>query len=131
MAVSKHHKLIAFLMVVILLALPVMAMAADTSGDDYLNGKTAGSQDARGANGITWYAVGCLFGAIGVLAAYVIEPSVPGGNLTGQSAEFVKGYTEGYKSVKKKQQGQQAMSGCLISAVVLIAVSSASSSSSN
>jgi hypothetical protein len=80
------------------------------------------TQDAEAdTNGAAWFFLGCL-GLIGVLIAYVAEPSPPPERLMGKSPEYVGAYVGTYKSAGKSAQGRQAIIGCLVGTGVAVAI---------
>lgn len=80
---------------------------------DFQQGHADGERDARAAaNRPLWFAAGCVGGAVGLLIAYVIEPSPPATKLLGKSAEYAVGYTDAYKRAGKSLQARWALYGC-------------------
>jgi len=69
-------------------------------------------------NETMWFFAGCLFGVLGVGAAYVIEPSPPASRLLGQPPDYVAIYTDCYKDKAKSIQTSAAIKGCVIEAVL-------------
>jgi len=67
-----------------------------------------------------WFGAGCLFGLIGVGAAYLIAPNPPASALLGKDADWVTLYTDAYRSEGKRIQGKYAIYGCLTNALVYI-----------
>lgn len=86
------------------------AMAAENDAD-------ADTSDAL------WFGAGCLLGLLGVLVAYVIEPSPPLVRLMGKSSEYVVFYTAAYKSAGKSAQGKNALYGCTAITILYVAAS--------
>ena len=85
-------------------------------------------------DGNLWFGAGCLFGLLGLGAAYVIEPSPSATKLLGKNANYVAVYTDCYKEAGKNIQTSKAMKGCLIGtgvSVVLYVVLIATASSVN
>ena len=68
----------------------------------------------------TWYGAGFLFGVLGMGAAYVTPPIVPGANLLGKSPEYIIFYTDAYKEAIRAQRLQQAMTGCVLSGSIAV-----------
>ena len=64
-------------------------------------------------NETLWFFAGCLFGVLGVGAAYVIEPSPPASRLLGQPPDYVAIYTDCYKDKAKSIQTSAAIKGCI------------------
>lgn len=73
--------------------------------------ETRASQDV---NGTIWFLGGCLFGLLGLGAAYIIEPSPPASALVGQDEVYVAEYTDCYTDAGQGIQKKQALTGCLI-----------------
>ena len=67
-----------------------------------------------------WYGAGFLFGIFGVGAAYVATPSVPTIRLMGKSPEYIIFYTDTYKQAARDRHVEQATSGCIAWAGVLV-----------
>ncbi len=65
-------------------------------------------------NGTMWFFGGCIFGLVGLGAAYVIEPSPPTTRLLGQPPDYVAMYTDCYKEAGKSIQTSNAMKGCVL-----------------
>ena len=85
-------------------------------------------------DGALWFGGGCLFGLLGLGAAYVIEPSPSATKLLGKDANYVAIYTDCYKEAGKNIQTSKAMKGCLIGtgvSLVLYVVLIATASSAN
>ena len=89
---------------------------------DYAGATVQGSNDAvADMNGAIWFFVGCL-GILGILIAYLVEPTPPATRLMGQSPEYVMVYTAAYKSAGKSAQAKQAIYGCLVGTAVFVAL---------
>ena len=57
------------------------------------------TQDAQAdENGALWFFAGCLLGVIGVVIAYVAEPTPPPARLMGKSPEYLAIYMQTYRS---------------------------------
>ena len=69
-------------------------------------------------NGTLWFFAGCLFGVLGVGAAYVIEPSPPATRLVGQPSDYVAVYSDCYKSKGKSIQTSAAIKGCVLEVIL-------------
>jgi len=69
-------------------------------------------------NETLWFFAGCLFGVLGVGAAYVIEPSPPASRLLGQPPDYVAIYTDCYKDKAKSIQTSAAIKGCVLGSVL-------------
>ena len=61
---------------------------------------------------------GCVFGSVGVVAAYFYEPSPPPTRLVGKPPEYVDAYVSMYKSERNKTALSGASLGCIAGAVV-------------
>lgn len=73
-------------------------------------------------NGTLWYFAGCLLGVIGILIAYVAEPSPPPARMMGKSAEYLTIYTMAYKSEARSLQGRSAIYGTLTVLAVVVVI---------
>lgn len=73
-------------------------------------------------NGALWFFAGCLLTWIGVVIAYVAEPSPPPARLLGKSPEYLAVYTTAYKSEAKSAQGHAAIWGAVTTVVVFVAL---------
>ncbi len=70
--------------------------------------------DARkNVNSCLWFGAGFLLGGLGVLVAYIYEPSTPAYRLLDKSPEYVAYYTECYTKTAKKIQTKNAWLGCI------------------
>uniref|UniRef100_A0A7C2PLG9 Uncharacterized protein n=1 Tax=candidate division WOR-3 bacterium TaxID=2052148 RepID=A0A7C2PLG9_UNCW3 len=102
------------------IANPIVLNAAQS--EEIANACRQAEFDAqRDVNGTLWLGAGCLFGLLGVGAAYIFEPSPPASRLLGKSPEYVASYTDCYKAAAKKIQTNNAIKGCVISGVLYIA----------
>ena len=112
----------------ILIATSIIATAAysqgtNTNGGTFTEGLMQGQMMAQGNT--AWLVGGFCCGIFGVAGAYLIEPSPPAQMLIGKSAEYVMGFTEGYKNESRKKNAKYAGIGFLgYLALYLIALSS-------
>jgi hypothetical protein len=89
---------------------------------DAANATAQAITDAQAdTNGTLWFFVGCL-GLIGILIAYVAEPTPPPARLLGKSPEYVANYANAYKSAGKSAQGKQAIIGCAVGTAIAVAI---------
>ena len=61
---------------------------------------------------------GCLFGSLGVVAAYFYEPSPPPTRLVGKPPEYVDSYINMYKAERNKTALSGAFLGCTAGAII-------------
>ena len=95
------------------MALAVMAAPTLMQASEMDNARMAAERDAKSdVNAMLWLGAGCLFGPIGIGAAYVIVPSPPASRLLGKSNEYVAGYTDMYEDAARSIQVNKAMIGC-------------------
>lgn len=74
-----------------------------------------GEADAElDTNTMTWGALGCLLGLIGVGIAAVVEPNVPSHRLSNIPSQHVNTYISSYMSKAKRKQINSALGGCLL-----------------
>jgi hypothetical protein len=73
-------------------------------------------------NGTLWYFAGCLLGVIGILIAYVSEPSPPPARMMGKSPEYLAIYTNTYKAEARSIQGRSAIYGTLTAVAVVVVI---------
>lgn len=107
---NKVFVAIAFVMAFVVFATPILAQQGEI-----MAGRMAGEQAARAnVNGTTWLAIGCIGGLLGVIIAYVYEPSPSATMLLGKSPEYVASYTDAYKMTAKKVQTGKAWTGCIV-----------------
>ncbi len=105
-------KVVSTLIILSLIAGPVIVLAQD-AGDACLQAQMDAERDVTGP---LWFGAGCLFGILGVGAAYLIEPSPSAMSLLGKSPEYVAVYTNCYKNKGSSIQTKNAWTGCLIGA---------------
>lgn len=99
----------------------LMLMAPIAAQQYQLDACTQATMDAKNdTQGALWFGAGCLFGLLGLGAAYVIEPSPSAMKLMGKDAEYVAIYTDCYKDAGKGIQTSKALTGCLVSAGVWV-----------
>ncbi|HGE70588.1 TPA: hypothetical protein ENX78_07120 [Candidatus Poribacteria bacterium] len=95
---------------------PILAMQ-----DDFTAGRIAGEQAGKSkTNGVAWMAIGCLGGLLGVIVAYIYEPSPPASLLLGKSPEYVAAFTDAYKNGAKSVQTKNAWTGCIVSTLLYV-----------
>lgn len=84
------------------------------------------TQDAQAdENAALWFFAGCLLGVIGVVIAYVAEPTPPAARLMGKSPQYLAIYTNTYRSEGRSAQVRSSLWGIgtiLALTVVLIIV---------
>ena len=102
----------------LLVILPMTRLFANSDITNPSNDATSDAQ--RDVNSILWGAGGCLFGLIGVAAAYIIDPLPPATRLIGKESTYTAIYTDTYRSAVKSIRGKAAITGCLISSVVYL-----------
>ena len=59
-----------------------------------------------------WFAIGCIFPGVGLLAPYFYQPLPPASAFIGKSPEYVAYYTDTYKRKTQNLQFQGAAIGC-------------------
>ena len=73
-------------------------------------------------NGALWFFAGCILGLIGVVIAYVAEPTPPPERLMGKSPEYLSVYTTTYSSQGRSAQLHSALWGFGTFVVVFVAI---------
>jgi len=91
--------------------IPAYSQETNTNGGTFTEGLMQGQMMAKG--NATWVVGGFCCGIFGVGGAYLLPPSPPVQMLIGKSAEYVMGFTEGYKNESKKKNATYASLGCL------------------
>jgi len=100
--------------------------AADGSAD-YSQGADAGKASAKtGSDG--WIVGGFCCGIFGIAGAALIAPTVPQDQIEGKSADYVKGFSDSYKSVRSKKNIGKAVTGCIVAIPVSLLISAMGSS---
>lgn len=64
-------------------------------------------------SGIVWFGAGCLFGCLGVGAAYVMIPNPPASQLVGKPADYIAMYSDCYSREARSQQLKWSAIGCV------------------
>jgi len=109
--------------VTVVMAFMIFAMPILAQQGEIMAGRMAGEQAARAnVNGTAWLAIGCIGGLLGVIVAYVYEPSPSATMLLGKSPEYVAAYTDAYKTTAKKVQTGKAWTGCIAFTVIYVAI---------
>ncbi len=85
------------------------------SGDP-ISASTVSAQ--ANTNKFMWFGAGCLFGLLGIGAAYLVEPNPPATALVGKNANYVATYTQNYKKIAKGIQTKEAIWGCVTSGLI-------------
>jgi hypothetical protein len=91
-----------------LLAAPVVGVAQDAATAQ----ADARRDAAADTNGALWFGAGCLFGLLGVGAAYLIKPNAPATRLMGKSSGYTAVYTDEYQRAAVGSQTRSAWFGC-------------------
>jgi len=73
-------------------------------------------------NGALWFFAGCILGIIGVVIAYVAEPTPPPQRLMGKSPEYLSVYTTTYSGQGRSAQLHSALWGFGTVVVVFVAI---------
>ena len=134
---STFHALV-FFMAALIFSMPIVSLAQENlnrieSKDvthqisvDVL-AKTAAEHDAEadtkrivwvGGNFVLGIVGGCLLGSVGLLGAYIYEPSPPISRLLGKSPEYTMFYTDAYKAKARDLRLKYASIGCISGSVV-------------
>jgi hypothetical protein len=113
-------KYTAVFLIVFFMVFPVLAQGqTGQSSDDYVQGRLDGEAAAKGD--ALWFAAGCFFGCLGVLAAYILsDASPPMSMLVGKSPTYISAYTEAFKAKKKIRDTTTAAIGMGVSAVTYL-----------
>jgi hypothetical protein len=99
-------------------------------GFDAAAAAAEGERDAIAeSSSAAWFMLGCLLGGIGVIIAFVAEPTPPPARFIGKSPEWIMAYSQAYKSAGRSSQGKSAIFGCLTIAAVFLALVAATASS--
>ncbi|MEW6685762.1 MAG: hypothetical protein AB1393_06095 [Candidatus Edwardsbacteria bacterium] len=105
-----RNKIIAVLCAFLMLAMPFELLAQEATTACM----QAESDAQRDVNGTTWFALGCLFGAVVLVVAMVSEPSPKATMLLGKSPEYIAAYTDCYRHKAKSIKQNNALYGCLL-----------------
>ncbi len=89
--------------------------------EDLASACNDGRADAERNVGGVWFFAGCL-GIIGVLIAFLVEPTPPSMKIMGKSPQYIAMYTDCYRSAGKSAQGKKAVTGCLVIAAVEVVI---------
>lgn len=85
------------------------------------NIQVTAEQDAQNdANKLLWLVAGLALNVIGLITAYVYEPSPPATRLFEKSEEDALFYTEAYKAKSRQIQLTSALIGFIISVILVI-----------
>jgi hypothetical protein len=116
MNILKHSVAIVVIMSFVVFATPILAQQGEI-----MAGRVAGEQAARtNVSGMAWMAIGCVGNVLGVVIAYIYEPSPSALQLMGKSPEYVAAYNDAYKETAKKVQTGKAWIGCITFSVVYV-----------
>lgn len=101
---------------------PVMiSTPAAAASNEFAQGTMEGEMDAKSnEGGPLWFFVGFCVGVLGVVIAYVVEPSPPPTRIVGKSSDYTTAYTSAYKAAGKKAQGKIALIGCVVSGLIVV-----------
>ena len=112
-------KRVVVILALLALVVPFFAQSDDVTTEACTDAKLDAQRDI---NTTLWMGAGCLFGLLGVGAAYVIEPSPPASRLLGKPSDYVAIYTDCYKDEGKSIQTKAAVKGCVVGALVELAL---------
>lgn len=91
--------------------------------DQTANALMAAEADAAAdTSSALWFGAGCLLTWVGILIAYLAEPSPQMARLMGKPGDYVATYTAAYKSAGKSAQTRMALYGCITEGVVVVVV---------
>lgn len=117
MKINFHFKLLVLLTVVMMLSMPFVTLAQQTSVQ--AEAVAAAEADAKADTNTTfWFIVGCFGNLLGLLYANYDVPTAPASRLLGKSPEYVAFYSDAYVLKAKKLQTNQAVKGCVANAAV-------------
>lgn len=112
-----------FMIIAVVMSFMVFAMPILAQEEEIMAGRMAGEQAARAnVNGTLWFVAGCFGTWLGVIAAYVYQPTPPATQLLGKTPEYVAAYTDAYKAAAKQAQTSKAWMGCIANVVVSVVV---------
>ncbi len=138
MKINSTFHVLVFLMVVLTFSMPFSTLAQENSTQvedkrvihqisvDVL-AKTSAERDAEadtkrliwvGGNFGLSVVGGCLLGSVGLLGAYIYEPSPPASRMMGKSPEYIMFYTDAYKAKAQNLQMKYATIGCISGSLV-------------
>jgi hypothetical protein len=123
----RFRTLVSLILLPVMLSMTVVAIlpeiaVAQSSTATTENACMDGQMSAKASvSGGLWFFAGCL-GLIGLLAAYIVEPSPPASSLLGKSPEYVARYTDCFKQEAKSIQTKNAITGCLVIGLVEVVV---------
>lgn len=117
--VNSWQKAIALLLSIMLFSMPMLLMAQQSEIDQ---ARLDAERDAAmNTNSFLWFVAGCCGGILGLIIAYVYEPSPQASRLIGKSPEYVAFYTDFYKAKAKSIQTSKALTGCVVSVIGYVA----------
>lgn len=103
-------KVLSTLILFSLLASPTLIIAQESAGDACLQAQVDAERDV---NGTLWLALGCVLPILGLVAAFLVEPSPSATALLGKSADYVAVYTDCYQDKAQDIQVHKALIGLL------------------
>ena len=112
-------KKLVFVLMLLALTVPFFAQSQDVVTKACTDAKLDAQKDI---NTTLWMGAGCLFGLLGIGAAYVLEPSPPASRLLGKSSDYVAIYTDCYKDEGRNIQTKAAVKGCVVGALAEVAL---------
>lgn len=121
---TVFHVLVLF-MVMLTLIMPFVTIAQEDPWK--LEARVAAERDAEadtdqvswiGGNCLLGLVGGCVLGSVGLLGAYLYEPTPPASRLMGKSPEYILFYADAYKARARDLQLRSAFIGCLGGSVV-------------
>ena len=138
MKINSTFHVLALLVAVLIFSMPVATLAQENlnriESKDVIHqisvdvlAKTTAERDAEadtkrivwvGGNFVLGIVGGCLLGSVGLLGAYIYEPSPPVSRLLGKSPEYIMFYTDAYKAKARDLQLKYASIGCISGSVV-------------
>ncbi len=108
-----------------LLALTPLVGGIGVAQEDTGQAMVDAEADARATEGgPLWFGAGCCLGVIGVVIAFVTEPSPPPARIIGKSSSYAMMYSQTYRRIGKKEQGKMAVygwaSGCAMGSILYV-----------
>ena len=110
------------LIALLVFSMPFVALAQQNS--ELADAVAAAEQDAKAdVKQGTWGVVGFLCGSVTLAVALTMQPPPPASRFVGKSPEYIRVYTQTYKSKVRNRQAGPATLGCLAGWVALFLVS--------
>lgn len=120
MKINSTFRVLALMMVILTFSIPPVTFA-----QQHLQAEAIITAERDAENDVSkghWFLGGCFGGVVGVIVGYAVPPDPSATRLLGKSPEYVAAYTDAYRERAKMVQTNNALIGCVVSGLLIVAL---------